>query len=773
VSKFSHYFLSGVCEILWGVGKSLGGTSVEFKRANASGVKASVFTLFLAVGVATSSCSLVIKIPKPSSNLNSALSTNLGILIKLLPVYPLHANWNDYVHFTSGLAATPYNQADSDCLGTENGYFGCVHGGEKRRFSVPGYASCAGLTAQDNLGVFNWVCNSSQNPVVFYSRAFNAGKGLKDLINSSNLQFNPLGVTVTNASGTVVATALPSLQWSNPIVNILPTLNSAASITTLPGSASPGTIYALNSGTATLSAGFLMPTDRTSLVTLGNSTFQWAGVGGNNCFANTMQTMVCPTGKYQWLEGSFDGYNAGGTVGVGIRDVSNYSRRHLLKIQNAGIGVASSDHNLYDQTSIANTTSTGLSGVGGNFQQFYNITLNNVTAGINFDGMANTIMNGVFGSNISGAGFAGGVGGGTLWKQNTITQMTFLNGGGPTFELKSAAGRFVTQNTFAHFTFLNAPGPTTLILSELANGGTHTQNVHSDIVIANFPNFGWAISLDTVSNGAFYDLLLNGNGGGSRGVNNVSNNSSTNMSFDGSIRMNGFAAPCVNTAATFYMNNGCQYGPTFTENVVQGVSLTSSFQGIVASDPVNQSSGGGLGNQAYAVAPTTPAMDFFNFTDSLFRGWGYSGVAGFLDTSRMGACSGGQNCQMYDSKLLASDSIALNFYGAMSASLPNCPTSVDGAGDIYPAGGPNPTIIHDSNGHYYLKNAVEIQFDDAPGANNNGLCESGEKCIYAPNSGAYQGEGDFTAQTCIFHNGPSDGTHLQNVTLYYYPVNGS
>ena len=55
-----------------------------------------------------------------------------------------------------------------------------------------------------------------------------------------------------------------------------------------------------------------------------------------------------------------------------------------------------------------------------------------------------------------------------------------------------------------------------------------------------------------------------------------------------------------------------------------------------------------------------------------------------------------------------------------------------------------------------------------PTGNDNGLCESGEACVYAPNIGAYQGEGalDFSRR-CEFRNGL-----VSDVTLYSYPANG-
>jgi len=187
-----------------------------------------------------------------------ATVSNLGISgacasVTALPsilksVYPLHSNWNDYVHANPTATDTPYNQLDSDCLGTENGYFGCVHGGEKRKIVATGQTTCSGLSAVDTLGAFAWSCDSTQNPVVFYSRNFNTGKGLQTLINAANLQFQPLGVNIIK-NGCPVVIAPPTTQWSNPIVNLFPAYINVAAQTALTGG-SPGTIYVLNTGTA-------------------------------------------------------------------------------------------------------------------------------------------------------------------------------------------------------------------------------------------------------------------------------------------------------------------------------------------------------------------------------------------------------------------------------------------------------------------------------------------------------------------------------------------
>jgi hypothetical protein len=64
----------------------------------------------------------------------------------------------------------------------------------------------------------------------------------------------------------------------------------------------------------------------------------------------------------------------------------------------------------------------------------------------------------------------------------------------------------------------------------------------------------------------------------------------------------------------------------------------------------------------------------------------------------------------------------------------------------------------------YLRNAVEI-FDDGIG-NDNGLCESGETCLFLRNNGSYQGHGNLVSAG-TFTNGT-----LTGITLLKYSSNG-
>jgi hypothetical protein len=64
----------------------------------------------------------------------------------------------------------------------------------------------------------------------------------------------------------------------------------------------------------------------------------------------------------------------------------------------------------------------------------------------------------------------------------------------------------------------------------------------------------------------------------------------------------------------------------------------------------------------------------------------------------------------------------------------------------------------------FFINAIELISSD--GGDDDGLCESGETCLYTPNFGAYQGHG--ALGTCTFNNGSS----FTGVTMRFYTTNG-
>jgi hypothetical protein len=150
------------------------------------------------------------------------------------------------------------------------------------------------------------------------------------------------------------------------------------------------------------------------------------------------------------------------------------------------------------------------------------------------------------------------------------------------------------------------------------------------------------------------------------------------------------------------------------------------------------------------ATPTQAFADITDWTafDNPFRAWGL-GSAGFPDVGARGACTSG-SCRIWDWRLLQP------------------PTGSAWEAEPFVANGPCPQAVRgdvttSTSFSTHLRNAIEVLFDHI--GNDNGLCESDEACIYAPNVGAYQGEGDYREQSCVF-----EAADFVNVTMYNYPT---
>ncbi len=177
------------------------------------------------------------------------------------------------------------------------------------------------------------------------------------------------------------------------------------------------------------------------------------------------------------------------------------------------------------------------------------------------------------------------------------------------------------------------------------------------------------------------------------------------------------------------------------DGVVTPADLSATFVGPVTSDDARNVS------DSNGVASHSPDLDWTDFETGL-RGWGLSSAGSF----EYGRCGPSETCQIWDYRLSATDTVALAVNDPFVPGQP-CPATA------YPS-------HSDGSGRTYLVNALELIQDGA--GNDNGLCESGEDCVYSPNLGAFQGEGDPRSRApCVFQDGPVSG-----VTLFAHPADG-
>lgn len=246
---------------------------------------------------------------------------------------------------------------------------------------------------------------------------------------------------------------------------------------------------------------------------------------------------------------------------------------------------------------------------------------------------------------------------------------------------------------------------------------------------------------------------------------------------------------CANAPTT--LPDGGLFGSTAT---LRGTGLPYwTFAGRIVTggmgDFANQSDDNG-------ATPLAAITDWHRF-ENRFRGWGKAypigpdipnpsdagQFYGWPDISSRGACFGADaGCQVFD-------------YSLRGSPPPDAGSGSGGGADVYLRNRlPAPTtgmqvLTHVFGGFQlnqsacaelpgttwssasmqctvtFLENAQEL-LEDGVG-NDNGLCESNERCVVTRNHGAYQGHGALVANGTIGAGGP-----ISNVTLFSYQFNG-
>jgi hypothetical protein len=119
-----------------------------------------------------------------------------------------------------------------------------------------------------------------------------------------------------------------------------------------------------------------------------------------------------------------------------------------------------------------------------------------------------------------------------------------------------------------------------------------------------------------------------------------------------------------------------------------------------------------------------------------------------------GECDAGATCRILDWRLVTDDDALRAVHGeAAGGTCPGAATGDLALTDFVSE--PNTFLIH----------AIELIGDEV--GDDDGLCETGEACVYAANLGAYQGDGDSDESTCSVADGLVSG-----VTLGVYESNG-
>ncbi|HVY32078.1 MAG TPA: right-handed parallel beta-helix repeat-containing protein [Polyangiaceae bacterium] len=193
------------------------------------------------------------------------------------PKYPTNGVfWLDYVK-NDGTTRT--TAKDVACNPTSDGptYTACVHGGEIRRIALPGLQSCAGVSATDTLGAFEWICQPAGNAVEVVSTGLAPAKHLTDLLDFSGKSWK-LNAVAISRDDQPYASSEPAAWWSNPITS----LAAAACVADV---GAPHDIFVLDA--ASSNANCTGKTEKIGLVTAPGETvtdFSFNGKGAFNWY---------------------------------------------------------------------------------------------------------------------------------------------------------------------------------------------------------------------------------------------------------------------------------------------------------------------------------------------------------------------------------------------------------------------------------------------------------------------------------------------------------
>lgn len=695
-------------------------------------VKASIKSLQSTTNSSTS--------PNPTPAPTPAPSTNYYVS----KYYPNNGSkWLYQIKNNNG-GTNYFDQPDTACTGAETGMHACFQGADKLYYVEDSLSNCNQVKAEDALGALEWWCAVVNSKVVLRSSGLKIGKGLNDLIDFSTLKWKNNNLIIYKNSS-IYKTTTSEAWWNttdNPIV-ALP--SSTASTITLNGFA-PGTILvAANSAN---SKGYVIDQDRIALVTATSATLTYSGTSinvnettGKATSPDIQALLAVGSQKFTWIEGNFGDSSSHLINSIIFLRSAKFNRLNKFKvlqgshIDNTISIFSGSEQNIFSDVQVQNVGDTwwGLY-LEADYNDFYNLKIHNHSyytgtfyALAYLQGNYNVFD--YFSVNTSaytGVDLA-------AFSNNFVNH--FISYG--TNSIKMGDNGTVSSNTFSHWTILS-PNTNYCIL-ETAN--IVFSNTFNQIHCINGLVYAQNSGLNTYSQ--VTTSMPN--------YNNQWNLPSNTYMKNNLIFYNGISDTCkVDAVNTNCSNVNSQWTASWTSWIY---NFVNSLKGIIYihSDLSNTSIDI---NSSDAYSTLTAITDFINF-DNFYRMWGSAASAG--------RCLSSSSCSIWDLRISSSDGIINNHSISGFSTNPSftglaaCPTGIDGSHYL---------DNMQSTPVRFIYNASEI-INDGLG-NENGLCESGEACIYSPNFGAYQGEGDYkTNGACIFTNGS-----ITNVIMYGYPTIG-
>jgi len=667
-------------------------------------------------GTSTQQCLVV----NGSGTISSADVVDISVVCpNVTALYPNNgANWNDYVNNngSNGFAAD-----DSICNGSGNYYSSCLHGGEMRLVTLDGVTSCSGISAEDDLNAFNWICDDSTGSVRIISTSLRDGAALSVLLDFSSSQWKDNTVTI-NKSGNPWAKTPTTAWWSN----VVTTANSGGSLN------SQSVIYLV---TQDPSANYNIDADKVGLVI--QPGLEITGGGGSSSISSNGYS-------YIWLEGNI---NASNNYNGVLLDNVAFSVMHRIQVFGSefggagGIALRNCDNNRLYNIRVGNAAEHGFV-LNASFSNVVSklVTANSGNAGIYLVDSYYNNLNSILSVNNDNASNADG--GGAL----------FIGSGN-----NNVINATIIHNKLSGFTLANSPN--NLLMNIIG------ANNHTSFYIINNSNNNTAVNLVAANNSRHGIYLNNVSNNYFTGVLKIGANENIDCRVDVILNAPGLVSPnCTDTG----IDGSSIYSGQLSDAVLEtNVSTTVSFVGkLMLDDSAN-------GSDINGTATETEITDWLSF-ENVYRSWGLDGdpYPAINNKGPLPSCddygAANETDCINNSGIWRTDGriwdwrLAVGDTGDNGNAVLHEVLGLPSADDI---------IDHtwsDASSTSFLKHAVEI-LGDAIG-NDNGLCESDEACIFTPNIGAYQGEGNLISAG-PFIDSISNG--LTGVILYQYETNGN
>lgn len=656
-------------------------------------------------------------------------------------------------------------------------YQDCSHLGALRAFPIPGQSSCAGLRAADSEDAFRWVCDESTDPVTFRAVELRSGMGLRDLIDfGAPGALPPLWKKMTlsafDATDTRVHESTPLQWWVNPLITVssaeltgavgdlvLDREGAIFVIREVPSAGSDKVIRLLASRSALLGAPAVTLAPSAALEAAEND-FIFLGPGGTSNSA------------FQWFELDVDSGGMRTGVVTAIRSwfltMRNASfRAGPVTESRSGTGLTVRNRaSLYENLLLSPAR---LSVVRGSFNTFRDLFVAHGGSSIAMSN-ASTGQNVFIDTVINNTGSSGSALFVNLPRRNVFIRTRIVAADREALRLRSAIASVFLGLTVAYaedgveVRATAVTGETGRIVLKNAVSAFHLGN---GIVFVDDPEDNYFEGIAALDNGEFglagdtvldVDALFGG----------AVPDFEQNPEIGGPIVLghNGLA-DCAASAGNVRTDPGdgsCVFEDP-SASPVTGQSAADAFVGYTGR------------TETFGPAFAGPIDD----PDMLW-------VRASSEAEPRGACfddaRGTPTCEVYDLRLRETDTtlrernptfptgddiyaVEVSRRATFGPAVPDCDDFVPGSEAFQVAGDETTDTADDEYWCVarYLRDASEVVGDYV--GNENGLCESGERCVFMPNLGAYQGHGPLLPVHTI-----GTGGTLENIELLQFEQNG-